>query len=230
MTTSAAVPNTSRPRRPVRPSTLADTVLQGLRTALIRGDLQPGDRIRAGLIAAEHDVSVIPVREALRVLLAEGRLQYEPHRGYRVTFLSGDQIRELFLICSLLEREALRKGVPAMGQAADMRMVQLLGELEEAPPLADEAALWPLVAAHQDFHFVPMEHAGLPRLVAELRRMWDHTDHYCTLYVFSDEALYQPMNAEHRSIYDACLRRDADAVVAFNDRHREHVLARLGLA
>ena len=218
--------------RRLRPSTLPDEVLRELRGALIRGELQPGDRIRADLVAEELGVSVIPVREALRVLLAEGRVELEPHRGYRVTVLSAAQIREIFLICSLLEGEALRRGVPAMDAAADTRMLALLTELDAAPSVANatDETLWPLVAVHQDFHFVPMECAGLPRLVADLRRLWDHTDHYRTIYVFTDESAYLPMNAEHRAICEACLARDTDAAVRLNDRHREHVLDRMGVA
>ena len=52
-------------------------------------------------------------------------------------------------------------------------MVALLADLEAAPSVvnATDLTLWPLIAVHQDFHFVPMESAGLPRLVSELRRL-----------------------------------------------------------
>ena len=219
-------------RRKLQPSTLPDEVLRELRAALIRGDLQPGDRVRADLVAADLGVSVIPVREALRVLLAESRVELEPHRGYRVTVLTDEQVAELFLICGLLEREALLRGVPAMDDAADARMGALLAELEAAAATrtVTDDTLWQLVAMHQDFHFVPMACAGLPRLVAELRRLWGHTDHHRTLYLFRDPAAFGPMNREHRALYDACVRRDTDAVLALNERHRARVLERLGMA
>ena len=82
---AASTPPPARAARKLRPSTLPDEILRELRGQLIRGDLQPGDRIRADLVAEELGVSVIPVREALRVLLAESRVELEPHRGYRVT-------------------------------------------------------------------------------------------------------------------------------------------------
>jgi DNA-binding GntR family transcriptional regulator len=229
---AAPSPSGAPARRKLQPSTLPDEVLRELRAALIRGDLKPGDRIRADLVAADLGVSVIPVREALRVLLAESRVELEPHRGYRVTVLSGEQIAELFLICGLLEREAIERGVPAMDEAADARMAALLAELEAAAAAggADEEGLWDLVAAHQDFHFVPMERSGLPRLVAELRRLWGHTDHYRTLYLFRDPSSYGVMNEEHRALHEACLRRDADETVRLNDAHRARVLERIGVA
>ena len=163
---AASTPPPARAARKLRPSTLPDEILRELRGQLIRGDLQPGDRIRADLVAEELGVSVIPVREALRVLLAESRVELEPHRGYRVTVLSPAQIGEIFLICRLLEGEALRRGIPAMGPAEDARMLALLADLEAAPSTvnATDVTLWPLIAVHQDFHFVPMDSAGLPRL------------------------------------------------------------------
>ena len=177
---------------------------------LIRGQLQPGDRIRADLVAEDLGVSVIPVREALRVLLAESRVELEPHRGYRVTVLSPAQIGEIFLICRLLEGEALRRGVPAMDEPPTRGCWRCWASWRRRRPCVDvsDETLWPLVTAHQDFHFVPMECAGLPRLVSELRRLWDHTDHYRSLYLFTDESAYAPMNAEHRAICEACLARD----------------------
>jgi DNA-binding GntR family transcriptional regulator len=229
---AASTPPPARAARKLRPSTLPDEILRELRGQLIRGELQPGDRIRADLVAEELGVSVIPVREALRVLLAESRVELEPHRGYRVTVLSPAQIGEMFLIARLLEDEALRRGVPAMDTAADARMLALLADLEAAPSVvhATDETLWPLIAAHQDFHLLPMESAGLPRLMSELRRLWDHTDHYRSLYLFTDETLYLPMNAEHRAIAEACLARDADEAVRLNDSHRDHVLQRMGIA
>jgi DNA-binding GntR family transcriptional regulator len=229
---AASTPPPAPAGRKLRPSTLPDEILRELRGQLIRGDLQPGDRIRADLVAEELGVSVIPVREALRVLLAESRVELEPHRGYRVTLLSTEQIGEIFLICRLLEEEALRRGVPAMDDAADARLLALLARLDAAPTGIDarDEALWPLVTAHQDFHFVPMECAGLPRLVSELRRLWDHTDHYRSLYLFTDESAYGPMNSEHRAFCDACLARDVEEAVRLNDLHRDHVLVRMGAA
>ncbi len=119
-----------------------------------------------------------------------------------------------------------------MDAAADVRMAALLAQLGAAAAAggADEDALWELVAAHQDFHFVPMECSGLPRLVAELRRLWGHTDHYRTLYLFRDASSYGVMHEEHRALYEACLRRDAAEVVRLNDAHRASVLERIGVA
>jgi DNA-binding GntR family transcriptional regulator len=217
-----------RPPRPaarrsteVRPPTLSQAVLRDLREDLIKRRFQPGDPLRVDQIAAEFGISALPVREALRVLLAEGRVQYTPHKGFRVTALTVADVEEIFLMCSAFEREALRRGVPRLDDLAVARMHDLLEQLG-SPPAG--ASVWDIAAIHQDFHFVPMEVAGLPRLQAELRRLWDHTDHYRALYLFGDPDLMELMNNEHREIAAACARRDAEGVVALVDEHRRDAL------
>jgi DNA-binding GntR family transcriptional regulator len=220
-------PRADRPARratEARPLTLPEMVLRGLREDLIRGRFDPGDPVRVDQVAAEFGVSALPVREALRVLLAEGRVQYAAHRGYRVTALTIADVEEIFLMCSLLEAEAVRRGVPRMDDAGDKRMHALLAKLESPPK---SSSVWDVAAIHQDFHFVAIEYAGLTRIQTELRRLWDHTDHYRALYLFGDEDLMTQMNNEHREIATACAGRDAERVVELMDLHRRHALTHL---
>lgn len=210
-----------------RPPTLADAVLQKIREDLIRARFDPGEPVRVDQLAAEYDVSAFPVREALRVLLTEGRVQYAAHRGYRVTALTLEQVEEIFLMCRLLEAEALRRGVEALDDAGTQRMYSLLAELESPP---GNVPVWQTVALHQEFHFVPIEYAQTPLIETELRRLWDHTDHYRALYLFADPAVTEPMNEEHRRIADACAARDADLVVTLMNAHRAHALEHLAIA
>ncbi|MGH2948332.1 MAG: GntR family transcriptional regulator [Solirubrobacteraceae bacterium] len=207
-----------------RPPTIAEAVLRELREDLIKGRFAPGDRIRVDQVAAEFGISALPVREALRVLLAEGRVQYASHRGYRVTTLTLAEVEEIFVMCGLLEGEALRRGVPQLDAAGVKRMQALLAKLLSPPR---SASVWDIAALHQDFHFVPIEYSRLPRIEAELRRLWDHTDHYQALYVFGDETVMRAMNDEHAAIAEACGEHDAERVAALMDAHRAHALAHL---
>ena len=99
MSTASTPPPASVPRK-LRPSTLPDEVLRELRGQLIRGQLQPGDRIRADLVAEELGVSVIPVREALRVLLAA----LDP--VYRTYFTTDPPARST-VVCDLVREDFL---------------------------------------------------------------------------------------------------------------------------
>jgi DNA-binding GntR family transcriptional regulator len=191
---------------------------------LIQGEFTPGEPIRVDQVAGRFGVSPLPVREALRVLVAEGRVVYTAHRGYRLATLSFSDVEENFLMCRLLEGEALRRGVPRMGDAGVRRMRGLLERLESAP---GEMPLWERVAVHQDFHFVPVEYAQLPRIEATLRQLWDHTDHYRSLYFFHDERQASLVYQDHHDLVDACATGDGEAAVAVMDRHRHNVLERM---
>lgn len=188
------------------------------------GRFASGDPIRVDRVAAEFGVSAVPVREALRVLEAEGRVRYAARRGYTVTRLSHREVEEIFRLCGLLETEALRQGVPATDAEAVARMGDLLAELES---LSGGDATWRMVAVRRDFHFVPIERSGLPLFQRELRRLWDHTDHHAGLYFFTDEVAARKMRLEHEAIVRACAARDAERVVRLMAEHRAHALAGL---
>ena len=209
---------------PSRPPTLSEAALRSLREDLIRGRYKPGDRIRVDHVAAALGISALPVREALRVLLAEGRLKYEAHRGYRVNELTSDDVEDIYLMCRLLEAEALRRGVPSLDERGIERMERALAVLE-APP--ESASIWEMVSIHQEFHFVPIEYAHRPRIEAELRRLWDHTDHYRPLYLFADQAVVDLMNRDHRALFQACAEHDAERAISLLNEHREHALSQL---
>ncbi len=205
----------------VRSPTIPERVLQELRRDLAQGRFAPGERVTVDQLAAEFDVSPLPVREAMRVLLAEGRVTYSSHRGFRVTRLTLADVEEIFLMCRLLEVEALRRGVPAMDDAAVERMRSLLERLQTVP---GEAELWEQVENHQNFHFVPIDEAGLPRVSQELRKLWDHTDHYRALYLFQDEEAHRLLQAEHVAIFEACANRDAPLAAKLMKQHRLHAI------
>ena len=205
----------------VRSPTIPERVLQELRRDLAQGRFGPGERVSVDQLAAEFDVSPLPVREALRVLLAEGRVSYSSHRGFRVTRLTLAEVEEIFLMCRLLEAEVLRRGVPALDDAAVKRMGALLDRLRAVP---GEGELWAQVENHQNFHFVPFDQAGLPRLSQELRKLWDHTDHYRALYLFRDEHAHSLLQEEHVALFEACKKRDAREATKLMKQHRAHAI------
>jgi len=68
---------------------------------ILRGEIQEGEQLRQDAIAADLQVSRIPVREALRQLEAEGLIKIVAHKGAVVSSLSSEEIEELFDIRAL---------------------------------------------------------------------------------------------------------------------------------
>jgi Transcriptional regulators len=87
---------------------LHDEILTGLRRYLVEGNLPDGARIPERLLCETMGVSRTPLREALKVLAAEGLVELLPNRGARVRAFDENDIRELFEVMGGLEALAGR--------------------------------------------------------------------------------------------------------------------------
>lgn len=108
-----------RPRPPrdasppgLRRRSIPEELAAALRERILSGDLPEGSLLRQEALAAEYQVSRIPVREALRLLEGEGLVELRIHRGAVVTVHSPEQIGELFDLRTLLERDLVVRAVP----------------------------------------------------------------------------------------------------------------------
>lgn len=217
---AASTPPPARAVRKLRPSTLPDEILRELRGQLIRGDLQPGDRIRADLVAEELGVSVIPVREALRVLEGEGQVTYRPRRGYAVTVLRIEDLTEIYELRRVLEGQAVRRALPDVDDAAIARMTHSANECSEA---AAAGHISRELDANRQLHFALFEHPSQPHALRLIRLLWDSTEAYRALY-YTLPSERAAADAAHRRILAAVRARDADALVAELDAHRQRAL------
>ena len=86
------------------PSTTTQHALEGLRRAIVAGELRPGSRIGQEEFAGQLGVSIAPVREALRILEQEGQVTYLPRRGYFVTELRDRRPRGDLRACARCSR------------------------------------------------------------------------------------------------------------------------------
>jgi DNA-binding GntR family transcriptional regulator len=101
---------------PLRPASMHEEVASRLRHMVFERQLVPGEWIDELKLAHEWQISRTPLREALKVLAAEGLVQAVPRQGCRVTEMSEDDADELFPVMALLEGrcafEAVRKATP----------------------------------------------------------------------------------------------------------------------
>ena len=112
------------------PRALYEEVAELLRQRIFNRELEPGSWIDELKLAEEYGISRTPLREALKVLAAEGLVTLVPRQGCRVTELSEDDADELFPVMALLEGrcayEAVRKATPA-----DLKQLRRLHEVLE---------------------------------------------------------------------------------------------------
>ena len=109
--------------------TLAQTVTDRLRAALMDGSFLPDQKLHEEALSTMLKVSRTPVRSALHSLAAEGLLDYVPNRGYRVRRIDLDRLISIFDVRGVLEGLAARLAAErGMDDAAQAAYAQALAE------------------------------------------------------------------------------------------------------
>jgi DNA-binding GntR family transcriptional regulator len=205
------------------PDTTQQHAVEWLRRAIVAGDLRPGDRIPQEDVAARIGVSVVPVREALRVLEAEGQVTYLPRRGYFVTELRLEDLNEIYALRELLETRAARAAVTRLDDEAVERIERAAADYTDAAGASDVARA---LAANRRFHFALLEAAAQAHTLRILRMLWDSTEAYRALY-YNAPAERAAAGEAHDRILEAVRAHDADRLVAELDAHRRRALETL---
>ncbi|HEY5331919.1 MAG TPA: GntR family transcriptional regulator [Solirubrobacterales bacterium] len=208
---------------PAGPGTIAQHAVEGLRRALISGDLCPGDKIGQEQIADSLGISVAPVREALAVLEKEGQVTYLPRRGYFVTELDISDLQEIYELRAPLEERAVRRTLPLLEDDALERLTIAARECVEAVDAADIAAE---LEANRRFHFGLLESPGQHHTLRLIHLLWDSTETYRAMYYNAPEARHEAIEA-HDRIVAAARDHDADRLVLELGDHRGQALVRL---
>jgi DNA-binding GntR family transcriptional regulator len=202
---------------PPQHKTAQHKVLEHVRRGIARGEYTPGQPIRADAVAAELDLSRIPVREALRVLEAEGLVVSRPHRDVTVAELGAADLHEIYMLRRMLESTALRTAVPALSQDTLEALETLLGEMQDAIDEGDNSVF---ADVNRRFHFTLYEASGLRHLTKLIGLLWNQSEGYRSIYLIENEELGH-LQEEHRAIVRACQARDVERAIQVLDQHRE---------
>ena len=204
-------------------ATTQEHAVEGLRRAILGGELRPGQRVPQEELADRIGVSVVPLREALRVLEGEGQVTYRSRRGYFVTELRAEDLAEIYALRRLLEAQAARHVLPALDDAALARAEAAAAECAAAGEAGDIAGE---LAANRRFHFAFLDHPDHPHLLRLIRLLWDSTEAYRALYYNSPRERAAADEA-HERILAAARAGDADGLVEELDAHRDRALQTL---
>ena len=205
---------------PTGPKSTQQHALDGLRRAIVSGELRPGQRVAQEDVAERLGVSIAPVREALRVLEQEGQVTYRPRRGYIVTELNVADVEEIYELRRMLEERAVRHALPTLGASALERLTRAAKDCEVAAEAGDVAAE---LEANRRLHFVLFEAPDQVHALRLIRLLWDSTEAYRAMYYNAPEER-RHAGRSHGRILAAARRGDADRLVAELDAHRERAL------
>lgn len=194
-----------------------------LRRALVDGEIGPGERIRQEDAARRAGVSVVPMREALRLLEAEGQVTYAPRRGYVVTELHLPDLEEIYALRALLEERGARAALPRLTVEDRDGLRAAADACAVAGASGDVSAE---LVANRAFHFGLLQASDQPHLLRLVGGLWDRTEAYRARY-YGLPAERTAADEAHRRILEAVDAVDADRLVGELDAHRERALGTL---
>ncbi|MDR7294924.1 DNA-binding GntR family transcriptional regulator [Pelomonas aquatica] len=201
------------------PRALYQEVAERLRQQIFARALEPGSWIDEQKLCAEFGISRTPLREALKVLAAEGLVTMKVRRGAYVTEMSERDVREAYQLLALLESDAAAQ-VAAHATENELQELQQLHDALESQVGERDA----FFAANERFHMRLLEIDGNRwrlQIVTDLRRVMKLNRHHS---LFKQGRLEESLR-EHRALMQALLLRQPESASAQLRGHFQNGLA-----
>jgi DNA-binding GntR family transcriptional regulator len=199
------------------PRALYEEVAELLRQRIFNRELDPGSWIDELKLAEEYGISRTPLREALKVLAAEGLVTMKVRRGAYVTEVSEKDLSDVYHLLGLLESDAAGVVAERASEAELAELERLHAELEAAakPGQVDREHFF---ALNERFHMRLMaiaDNRWRDQMVADLRKVMKLNRHNSLL---KSGRIAESLN-EHRAIMAAIQARDPGATMARMQQH-----------
>lgn len=202
--------------KPVRRHSVRGQVLDALRTALVDGELVPGEVYSGPVLGERFGVSATPVREAMQQLAVEGAVEVVPNRGFRVAERSARELAELAEVRALIEVPVmlrLARTVPA-GRWAGLR--PLADATVSAAAVGDRARY---AESDRAFHGAVLGLSGNQQLVAVADDLHRKAQWPLVSAPVTRRADLLADASEHTALLDALIARDLAVVQSLVREH-----------
>ncbi len=199
--------------------TMQEIIYDKLKERIISGVYQPGMRLIASDLAAEFNISRMPVREALTRLGATGLVELVPYKGAIVNELTVEDYVEIFSIRSVLEGLAARLACPNLTEE-DLAQMRAANE-EIHNMIAEDDVEFQQV--NRTFHATIWERTKSDRLKTLLSDLYSEASQYRQMVVIHSERL-EEIHSEHQQLLDALEQGDALLAEQIIREHYENTL------
>ncbi|GAT74801.1 GntR family transcriptional regulator [Microbacterium hydrocarbonoxydans] len=198
---------------------LREQVEEQLASRIVSGEIPPGDVLTVPTLAGDFGVSATPVREAMLNLARRGFLRPLRNRGFEVTEVSDQELKELCEVRLLLEAPPMRQ---IAGTLDAETVARLRGLAEEIVAAGREGRFAEYLAADTAFHLCTLEATGNGRLVEVVRELRQQTRLLGLAHLAeSDELMSTAL--EHAELVDLLVAGDGEAAEELMRRHIRHV-------
>ena len=209
--TKPAPSSVTKRSSPIPRQSLAAAVVERLRELILNGELREGQQLRQEAIAAEFQISRIPVREALSHLAAEGLITIVANRGAIVSALAPEEIEQLFETRAVLECYMLRCAIPNFTDADFARAEEILKKYEQSLEKDSEMMNWG--EWNWSFHSTLYAPAQRPTMLAFIKTLNNNCDRYTRLHLAFTRQLHLAGEA-HRDLLKACRTKNSEVASA----------------
>ena len=186
-------------------SATSRAIADELKEKILSGDYKPGTRLVQDELANKFKASRSPIREALRMLEADGLVEIKPHTGAWISELDLAEFEEMYQIRERIEPLMLRLSIPNLTS-------KLIKELEETlEKLSNAKTVEQFLKLDREFHLLTYEGAITTFLGEIVQRMWNTTQPYRRLYSkILEQENFNSAHLEHTLLMKAIKRADLD--------------------
>jgi GntR family transcriptional regulator, carbon starvation induced regulator len=203
--------------------TLNASMLARIRSDIVSCRLMPNERLRMDALRQRYQVGGTPIREALMRLEAEGLVQLEQNKGFRVSAVSKESLLDLMRCRIEFETTALRWSIENGSVEWEANLLGAFHRLSrESKVDADDrkaiSAKWS--HHHRAFHLALVAACGSPTLLTIRGGLFEQAERYVALSIVS-KAVHRDDVDEHEQIMRAALGRDIARALTLNRAHIE---------
>jgi DNA-binding GntR family transcriptional regulator len=189
-------------------------IAERLREQILTGRLAPGTRIIQDDLADELRTSRIPVREALRIVAAQGLVTLRANQGAWVTTMDMRECDLTYRMRERLEPLLLTESAPNLTDGDIAELTEIQDRIEETTEVEDFLAL------DRRLHWTVYRHHDADELAAFVARLWDTTQHYRRAFTrLTGERRSWIIRAEHRLLIEALRDRDLGSAERILELH-----------
>jgi DNA-binding GntR family transcriptional regulator len=209
--------------------TLNASAFAQLRADILTCQLLPNERLRMETLRERYGMGASPIREALMRLEAEGLVELEQNRGFKVSEVSRDKLADLMRTRIEIEGIALRWSLEKGGVEWEANLLSSFHRLSKqtkhsrSHPGAISAA-WS--KAHADFHTALVAACDSPSMLLIRLRLFEQAERYVNLSITSKGPLRDDVT-EHRQLMRTVLRRDVVKALELNRAHINRTLEKV---
>ena len=178
-----------------------------IRTDILAGVFQPGQKLKINEIVKRYDAGASPVREALNLLTSFGFVDRVENKGFQVRDISCAEYDDIVRVRCWVEERALRESIRLGDAAWEENIALALFRLERAANSAEHNLDWDL--RHKEFHNSLISGCGSNVLLNYCEYLHEQSIRYRQLAGFMS-AKVRDTSKEHRDIADATLARNSE--------------------